>query len=137
MKGDTFDRLPPEIRKGIKVFYGSYDAEVPENILWQWTIMPLHALAEEVWKDPELNQAYPSFRSYHRWYTQDHSWPPKWTKRDPDSVYPIILTGPPEGPYDPEKGVIDDGWHRFHWYIDRWGPRKMIPVVWPVGWKRK
>jgi hypothetical protein len=127
-----FRGLPAEIAIGVQAFYESYDAEVSKGTLWQWAKLPLFKLTEEVWSDPVLNEGHESFEAYHRWYKQP-PWPPKWTRRNPDSIYPIIMTGPPGGPYDPEKGIIEDGWHRFHWYVDHWGPNKLIPVVWSVG----
>lgn len=125
--------LPPEISVGVQAFFDSLDEEVPENILCRWTKIPLIKLAEEVWSDPELQESHTSFESYHRQYKKDFApWPPKWVKRDPNSIYPVILSGPLGGPYNPETGVLEDGWHRFHWYVDRWSPSKLIPVIWFV-----
>jgi len=132
MRGVPYGKLPLEFRRAVKEFYTGYETDVPEMTRWKWTRIPLGELTEEVWSDPELKEGHRSFEAYHRWFIRSGGWPPKWTRRDPDSVYPVILTGPPGGPYDPEKGVIEDGWNRFHWYVDHWDPRKLIPVVWPV-----
>ena len=133
-----FEDLPDLVAVGIREFYEGYDAEVPHDILWRWTRISIRKLVEEVWSDPELKEEDASFEAYHLFYKRNFGpWPPKWTKSDPDSIYSIILTGPPGGPYDPEKGTIEDGWHRFHWYVDHWGPNKLIPVAWAVGRTRR
>jgi hypothetical protein len=137
-----FDELPRSAQDAIEAspFYEGADLN---KIRSGFAMVPLRDLVEEVWdtfedEDGKLSDRYSSFADYHEWYEEvaadgEYGWPPKWAKKKPNSIFAIILDGPLGGPYDAaETTVIVDGWHRFHWYIDQYGPNKLIPVIWSV-----
>ncbi len=57
-------------------------------------------------------QQYSSFDNYHEWYGSSDL-------EDTNEIYPILMT--------PYEDYIEDGWHRFHRYINM--GLKEIPVV--------
>ena len=60
-----------------------------------------------------LCREWDTFEEYHEWYKEgDHT-------DHGDSVFPIVLSGCEE--------YIEDGWHRFHSYVDK--GLKKIPFV--------
>lgn len=136
MKGKPYSDLPSDIQKAIESYYHGYDAEVDENVLWEHSTLPLWRVAQYVWEDPAIKGEHASFQDYHRWWKSGRNWHRSWMRLNPDSILPIILNGRPGSPYDPDIGAILDGWHRFHWYVDHWGPQKKIPVTWATGRKR-
>lgn len=133
MKPLRFDDLPENAQAALDEFHSG---EIPPSS-WRYGFarVPLRLLVGELVRLNIDVRDYGGFDRYHReykkWATASEEWPPQWTKHDPNSIWPIILQGPPGGPYF-DWAVIEDGWHRFHWYIDKYGPQKLIPVVWPV-----
>lgn len=147
MRKYRFSELPASARRGIKSspFINQEDLS---RLRFGFEWVPLKALVEEVWskfedEDGHLYDHFGTFEDYHEWYKEtaasgEYGWPPPWAAKNPDSLYAVILDGPPGGPYEGvETSVIKDGWHRFHWYVDQWGPLKLIPVVWSLGYARK
>lgn len=130
-RGQRRGALPPEIGRAVFEYTsgGIYLNEEPP-FDWCWTHIPLDQLVRLVWTSSNseaknLRKSWPSFAAYHRSYMRRPDGV-EWSKRNPDSVWPVILTESPDHP----DSDIDDGWHRFHYYVDHWPARKPIPVVW-------
>lgn len=123
--------LPPEAREAIDAYFTDWK---PRGH-FGFARIPLRQLVREVMtKNSDIRFGYKGdFEAYHHWYInqakRQEGWPPKWAKKDPDSLWAIMLEAPPGSP-DQGPFVIWDGWHRFHYYVDHYGPDKLIPVVW-------
>jgi len=141
----TFNNLPYEYKRGLMTYMVEgepveWKEDTPFNVDWfnedevnyiidqyanvygnkkfLYGIMDVKDIIEGIRKDYE-NLDFDDFNKYHKWYRKqgkvDHG----------DSVFPIILSS--------DKGVddrfefIEDGWHRFHSYVDKGITN--IPVV--------
>ncbi len=95
-------------------------ANVYGNKKFLYGIMNVNDIIEGVMKYGDISrQGWDNFNHYHKWYIKagsiDHG----------DSVFPIILSSD-EG-IDDRFEFIEDGWHRFHSYVDK--GIKNIPVI--------
>lgn len=100
----------------------------PGNTEWTYDEIPLSRLVSEAMKD-RFAKHWGTFESFHEAFVRSEG-VPLWARRNPNSKWAIVLTGPPGGPYR-KKRVIADGWHRLNFYVDRYGADELIPVVWP------
>lgn len=130
-------KLPKNTRAAL-MQYGNEGFDDPEDGMgsqpWDHGFISLGNLIRDVWRiqnddGDSFTNEFKSFDEYHKWYKDNAYANYPWMRETPDSMWPIILGGPPGGPYEFNE-VIQDGWHRFHWYVDRYQENKMIPVVW-------
>lgn len=133
-KNVMYKGLPEPFGSAVDAYFEKRQ-EDPAGTRWSWTSIRLDDLLELVWDHMTLAEAVPAgmtFADYHANYIEEarrtEGWPPDWAVRRPDSIWPIILEGPPSEPFGGTG--IEDGWYRFHWYIDRWPRSKRIPVAW-------
>jgi hypothetical protein len=129
MSSYRYRNLPASVKKPLWEYYRSGGTD-PREWEWAWRPIPLKFLEKELWKShKDMREDFDSFEGYHRWYVETHGLP-KWAEKDPGSVWAIMLDGPPGGPY--AESVIEDGWHRFHYYLEKYGRDFEVPVVWPI-----
>jgi len=140
----TFNNLPYEYKRGLMTYMVSgepveWEEDVPAdpslvnwfnedevnyiinqyanvygNKKFLYGIMDVNDIIEGIRNDYE-ELDFDNFNEYHKWYREE-------SKEDyGDSVFPIILS--------PNNGFefIEDGWHRFHSYVDK--GIKNIPVI--------
>lgn len=84
--------------------------------------IPMNALKQAIFKnilENEPDTPFKSFDDYHRWYIS-HGDTPNHTE-----IWPIEL----ETRY-PELGLIEDGSHRFHSYVQR--GLSIVPAIYPL-----
>jgi len=141
----TFNNLPYEYKRGLMTYMVEgepveWKEDTPFNVDWfnedevnyiidqyanvygnkkfLYGIMDVNDIIEGIRKDYE-NLDFDDFNKYHKWYRKqgkvDHG----------DSVFPIILSSDKSLEWDFE--FIEDGWHRFHSYVDKGITN--IPVV--------
>lgn len=127
--------LLPENAKATLLEY--FEGNIPRRLKrWGYAEVPLGDIVKEMWRtSPAMRADFNSSLDYHRWYISEYG-RPDWAKKDPDSVWAILLSGPVGGPYEPgdygKIDVVEDGFHRLHYYWDRYGLRFMVPVVWAL-----
>jgi|TARA_R110000803_G_C11751731_1_gene292573 hypothetical protein len=93
-------------------------ANVYGNKKFLYGIMDVNDIIEGIRDDYE-EFGFDNFNEYHKWYREEN-------KEDyGDSVFPIIISSD-EG-IDDRFEFIEDGWHRFHSYVDKGITN--IPVV--------
>lgn len=133
-KDILYSRLPEPFQSAVESYFAARGEDAAGS-RWSWATIRLDVLLAKVWDHMTLMEAVPrgvSFGEYHEGYIEEagrsEDWPPEWAKRDPDSIWPIILEGSPRREFGATG--IEDGWHRFHWYVDRWPGSKRIPVMW-------
>jgi hypothetical protein len=119
--------IEPAVRSALKVVPKCI---FPKDTEWIYHQVPLQLLVSEAIKD-RFARGHKTFEDFHKDFISNVGWPPLWARRKPDFKWAIVLTGPPGGPYRKNR-VIADGWHRLNWYVDRYGPEELIPVVWPA-----
>lgn len=125
--GVSWKSLPPAGRKAVQA-YGVRG--LPRKLQWGYTEVPLWWLVREVLEHNRAQRTFPSMDALvaaNQICTPTYS----WMKSRPNSIWAIILEGPPGGPYI-AGSVIEDGWHRFGWYLCHHHPETMIPVIWGV-----
>ena len=141
----TFYNLPYEYKRGLMTYMidgepVEWEEDTPLNVDWfnedevnyiidqyakvygnkkfLYGIMDVNDIIEGIRKDYE-GLDFDDFNKYHRWFRKqgkvDHG----------DSVFPIILSSDKSLEWDFE--FIEDGWHRFHSYVDKGITN--IPVV--------
>jgi len=131
-----YGKLPSPARSALWEYFRSGGTD-PRRLQWGYAEVPLASVAQEMWRtSPDMRADFKSFEDYHRWFVRSHR-KPDWTRTDPDSVLALILKGPVGGPYEEDDFgkiyVIEDGYHRFHWYWQRFGPSFRVPVVWVLA----
>lgn len=132
LEGATWKALPAAGRKAVQA-YGLKG--LPRDLRWGYAEVPLGWLAQEAWEERARRRMDPvaphpsidAFVAAHEICTPTYS----WMKRKPNSIWAIVLDGPPDGPYM-AGSVIEDGWHRFGWYLCRYDPDTLIPVIWGI-----
>jgi hypothetical protein len=125
MTGLKWKDLPPAGRKAVQA-YGLRG--LPRDLRWGYAEVPLWWIVHEVQRRrprqfPSDEEVVAALENCTPTYA--------WMKRTPDSIVAMILEGPPGGPYI-SSVVIEDGWHRFGWYLCRHSPDTMIPVIWGI-----
>src|SRR5947209_6279223 len=129
MKTFAYKDLPEFVRRPLLEYHRSGGTD-PREWRWSWRRIPLKDLAKELWRNSGgMREDFGSFQEYHEWYVKKMGIP-VWARKEADSLWAILLDGPPGGPY--EESVIEDGWHRFHYYLDRHGASFEAPVTWAV-----
>ena len=124
--------LPESARRTLWEYFRGGGTD-PRVVQWGYAEPTLGEISREVWKkNRNMRADFRTFGAYHRWYIGKFV-TPSWAKKSPTSVWAIILTGPLGGPYLDGDDIIEDGWHRFHYYLNRYGTRARVPVVWPVS----
>jgi hypothetical protein len=134
-----FDKLPDEARQHLETRAAELSAiRTPQK--YGFVRIPLRELIKLV-KDQLV--AYPltldgkvvtDFREYHRWYQgiEDRF----TTLSSYSELWPITLEVEyvERDDYD-ECDVFQDGWHRFHAYVDRYHVNKLIPCLYGRSWE--
>lgn len=71
------------------------------------TEIPLKVLKETIFKEsPDIRGDFHSFEAYHQWYLSMGD-TPAYNRKDP---WPVILS-------NFKNETLEDGWHRFHRYV--------------------
>ena len=114
----TWDRINWFNEDEVNYFINQY-ANVYGNKKFLYGIMDVNDIIEGIRDDYE-EFGFDNFNEYHKWYR-------KKSKEDyGDSVFPIMLSSD-EDRMMPGFEFIEDGWHRFHSYVDKGITN--IPVV--------
>lgn len=129
----SFKKLPDEVRQHLETRAAELSVgRTPQRYGLVW--MPLRELIGLVKRQLV---AYPlllegkrvaDFEEYHRWYQETGN---RFAPRSSyDELWPITLEAEyvESEEYD-EYDVFQDGWHRFHAYVDRYHGNKLIPCL--------
>ena len=124
--GVPWKELPEAGRKAVQA-YGLKG--LPRDLRWGYAEVPLGWVVHELQRKKSGRRYISDEEVVQTFKRCDPSYP--WMRRTPDSIYALVLDGPPGGPYISGM-VIEDGWHRFSWYLCRHAPETMIPVIWGI-----
>jgi hypothetical protein len=134
-----FDKLPNEVQEHLRTRAAELGAiRTPQK--YGLVRIPLRELIQLV-KGQLV--AYPlmlggkqvtDFEEYHRWYQGIER--RFVTRGSYDELWPITLeVGYVESDKYDECDVFQDGWHRFHAYVDRYHGNKLIPCLYGRSWE--
>ena len=126
----TFDELPPEFQEAAREHLGG----IAGNQIYGYGVVTLKWLANEaakIYGTSVREFLADTFR--HQESKDDYQYPPAWAKHDPDSIWPIFLSAPPGGPYG--DFVIEDGLHRFMYYMDQYRQSQKVPILWVTPYR--
>lgn len=121
----TLGNLPPEATAATTIYCqdsvdrmpdASQSLQVFQAVPARWTELPVEVVKERVMRSPELKQDFPDFNAYHAWYM----------KAGPVPVYGAEDRWPCL-PSDFHDEAFQDGWHRFHAYVE--AGHTTIPVM--------
>lgn len=106
----AYDQLSPDAHRAL----GAYWRDVPRRMdvsrmTFEERAVPVAEAKRLVMRDPGIDppEENGSFAAYHRWYMRFAD------IRQHTARWPVILNTDPSDP-----AWIDDGWHRFHWYVE-------------------
>ena len=125
-----FDELPPEFQAAVSQHLGG----VAERQTYGYGLVSLKWLASEAARiyGGSVKEFLRELVE-HQESKDDYQWPPEWASYAPESMWPVFLSAPPGGPY-PEV-VIEDGLHRFRYYLERYQRGQQVPVVWVTPYR--
>lgn len=126
-----FEKLSNEIKQHLNTRAGELGVLKLER-RYGLVQIPLHELIELVRR---MLIAYPlclggkettDFQKYHHWYQSKC----RTVRGSYDKLWPITLEAEyvESDEYD-EYDVFQDGWHRFHTYVDKYHGHKLIPCL--------
>jgi hypothetical protein len=107
--------IKSQLKKVLPLFvkkYGSCKFGVDE--------VPADVLVEKIMKLEHIQKDFKSFMDYHKWYKKNCTIP----RHKNSNRWPCIMDSTTDPIYN---GVLEDGWHRFHRYIE--SEHKTIPCI--------
>jgi hypothetical protein len=124
--------LPREVESAIDVYMQEGRPNWRGDLLSVTVVwIPLGKLIEMCWEcaTDGLLADMGTFEEYHKWYTTHTDYDPK----DRPGLWPVILCEEKNVPY---WGLFEDGWHRFHTYVDRYGKGKWILCIYKFHFRK-
>jgi hypothetical protein len=137
-KTETFSvgELPKEVEGAIDVYMAEGRPEWRddmESVTVVW--LPLGKLIDAMWETRTRDIPCETFQEYHEWYLGYGDCKPEMRP----GLWPPILAGDEwvEATNGQGNGecLFEDGWHRFHTYVDRYSRRKLIPCIADFHWR--
>ena len=101
--------------------------ELYGNMKFGFVMVPMHVLQEEVMKSEFMHEDFPGitgFDEYHQWFMHCGG----MEGRGGRGVWPVILSSTTDE-------ALQDGWHRFHQYVER--GLDVVPAVYYVRKQRR
>lgn len=121
----TLGDLPPEATFATTTYCQDYVERMPDEaesikvfqmVPARWTELPIEMVKQRVMLSPEFKDDFADFQAYHAWYMKGGDVPLYGS----ENRWPCMPSG-----LDDE--AFEDGWHRFHAYVE--AGHTTIPVM--------
>ena len=113
----NFDELPETAQQALRHWSHEQSAEEQESwqreqgFAYEIETVPMAEMKARVFDtNADMPDDFGDFDSYHAWFTNGGDTPDHG-----DSRWPVIEAEPS---LDPQSEYLDDGWHRFHSYVN-------------------
>lgn len=107
--------LPQCSKNSIDVYYREeYEIDIDADDLFMYAEIPMIELIKAIDVPIDLRKSIKTFDEYHKWYIDGGDIPSH------EGIWALVFA-------DEEDDIIEDGWHRFHSYVEK--GIKTVPCI--------